>query len=222
MSNPDQSEIPFSKSIDGYIDRRYKSSLQRRVDAREQRILRELLTKYPGTRNKNILDLPCGYGRFVPLLKDLGYDICAMDISPLMVKQVSTDPQWTIRDIAGTADIRSGLPLADSGVGAVICIRLFQHLHYPEWRQKALKEFVRVCDGPIVVTFYDRKCLHYWTKQLLALMKRKPVRVQMLSRTTFENDIRAAGLEVVEYRAKLPYIHAQTFAVLRRRNQIRS
>ena len=110
--------------------------------------------------------------------------------------------------------LQYGLPLEDASMDVTCCIRLFQHFHYPEWRQEALTEFARVSRRWVMVTFYDRACVHYWSKRLLAAIKGKPPRVQMISRAQFEADAAAAGLRVVEYRPWLPRIHAQTFTML--------
>lgn len=216
MSNPDQDQKPFasSSSVEYYESKRYKSSMQRRVDQREQNTLRELLRRHVGEGEKQALDLPSGYGRFLPLFHGLGYNVTSMDISDAMAEYVRNRPDFGAKDHAAAADIREGLPLEDGSMDVTCCIRLFQHFHYPEWRQQALKEFARVSNRYVMVTFYDRACVHYWTKSLLAVIKRKPMRVQMISRAMFEEDARAAGLRVVEYCPWLPRVHAQTFTML--------
>lgn len=218
MSNPDQDQKPFvsETAVEYYESKRYKSSLQRRVDHKEQQTLRELLRRHVGEGDKHVLDLPCGYGRFLPLFHGLGYRVTSMDISESMADYVRKRPDFGPHDVAQAADIRAGLPLKDGSIDGVCCIRLFQHFHYADWRQQALKEFARVSRRYVMVTFYDRACIHYWTKSLLALIKRKPMRVQMISRQMFEEDAKAAGLRVVEYCPWLPGVHAQTFTMLER------
>lgn len=216
MSNPDQDQKPFASddSVEYYESKRYKTSIQRRVDLKEQQTLRELLRDFAGEGDRHVLDLPCGYGRFLPLFHGLGYRVSSMDISEAMTDYVRRRADFGPHDIAQAADIREGLPLEDGSVDVTCCIRLFQHFHYPEWRQQALREFARVSRRYVMVTFYDRACLHYWSKRLLAALRGKPVRVQMISRQEFEVDARAAGLKVVQYRPWLPRIHAQTFTML--------
>ncbi|MDX1497934.1 MAG: methyltransferase domain-containing protein [Salinisphaeraceae bacterium] len=216
MSNPDQDRIPFSKAsaVERYESKRYKSSLQRRVDAREQATLRELLRDHVGEGDLHALDLPCGYGRFLPLFHGLGYRVTSVDISEHMTDYVRQRPDFGPNDHAEPGDVRAGLSLADESMDVTCCIRLFQHFHYPEWRQEALKEFARVSKRHVMVTFYDKACVHYWTKRLVGALKGKKPRVQMISRAQFEADAAAAGLRVVEYRPWLPRIHAQTFTML--------
>lgn len=216
MSNPDQETSPFAKkgSVEYYESKRYKSSIQRRVDQKEQATLQGLLRDHVGEGDKRVLDLPSGYGRFTPLFHSLGYSVTSMDISEPMADYVRNREDFGPNDHAEAADVRKGLPLDDASIDVTCCIRLFQHFHYPEWRQEALTEFARVSKRHVMVTFYDRACVHFWTKRLLAAIKGKPPRVQMISRKQFEADADAAGLRVVEYRPWLPRVHAQTFTML--------
>ena len=220
MSNPDQDQTPFADkgSVEYYESKRYKSSMQRRVDRREQDTLRGLLSDHVGTGSLQALDLPCGYGRFLPLFHGLGYAVTSMDISAEMVGYVAKREDFGANEVAEVGDVRKGLSLADGSMDVTCCIRLFQHFHYPEWRQEALTEFARVSRRWVMVTFYDRGCVHYWSKRLLAFLKGKPARVQMISRGQFEADAAAAGLRVVEYRPWLPRIHAPTFVMLEKIN----
>lgn len=216
MSNPDQETVPFAstKKVAGYKSKRYTSSMQKRVDRREQDTLSGLLKDYVGEGDKKALDLPCGYGRFLPLLHGLGYAVTSMDISPAMVEHVRNCEDFGDKDHAEVGDVREGLNLPEGSLDVTCCIRLFQHLHYPEWRQEALRAFAKVSSRWVMVTFYDRKSVHYWTKRLVCMLKGKPMRVQMISRAQFEADAAAAGLRVVEYRPWLPGVHAQTFTML--------
>ncbi len=216
MSNPDQEETPFSdpKRVVGYKSKRYTSTMQKRVDRREQDTLRNLLKDYVGEGDKKALDLPCGYGRFLPLLHGLGYAVTSMDISAPMVDYVRNCEDFGPHDHAEVGDVREGLNLAEGSLDVTCCIRLFQHLHYPEWRQQALRAFAKASSRWVMVTFYDRRSVHYWTKWLVGTLRGKPMRVQMISRAQFEADAAAAGLRVVEYRPWLPGIHAQTFTML--------
>lgn len=216
MSNPDQDYLPFTRgnSVDPYVNRRFGTSLQRLVNYNEQSILGGLLQHYIGEGDKQVLDLPCGYGRFLPLFHRLGYRVNCMDLSPSMTIYVQNRDDLGARDIVQEGDIRGSLPLDTSSMDAVCCIRMFQHFHHPEWRREALAELARVSKRYVIATFYDRGSVHFWSKQQLARLRGKKVRVQMISRAMFEAEAAAVGLKMVEYRPLLPRIHAQTFTVL--------
>ena len=92
-------------------------------------------------------------------------------------------------------------------------MRLFQHLHHPELRVRALQTLAG--DGrQIVMTYYDDGSLHYWTKRAAMRLKGKKVRVKMIPRAAFESEVEQAGLRVLKRVKLFPGIHAQTWVLL--------
>ncbi len=215
MSNPDQQSQPFGSrgAVEFYERKRYKTSLQRRVDQRERATLAELIERYAG-RGGRALDVPCGYGRIVPVLRALDYQLVLSDISADMVSFVKDRDDLGPGARTFQGDLLKGLPMKDGEVDLACSIRLFQHLHSPEWRVAALRELARVSRRWVILTFYDAASLHWYSKRLLSSLKGKPVRVKMLERTLFAEEAKQAGLTVREFRPMLPRIHAQTFVVL--------
>ncbi|MGH8530482.1 MAG: class I SAM-dependent methyltransferase [Nevskiales bacterium] len=215
MSNPDQERQPFGSrgAVEYYESKRYKTSLQKRVDRRERSVLAELIERYAG-RGGSALDVPCGYGRIVPILRALDYRLVLVDISDDMVNFVKERDDLGLGARAFQGDLLKGLTLGDGEMDLACSIRLFQHLHNPEWRIAALKELARVSKRWVILTFYDAGSVHWYSKQLLSKLKRKPVRVKMIPRDLFAQEARQAGLVVREFRPMLPRVHAQTFVVL--------
>ncbi len=215
MSNPDQKSQPFGSrgAVEYYESRRYKTSLQKRVDRRERSVLAALIKRYAG-RGGAALDVPCGYGRIIPVLRALDYRLVLVDISDDMVSVVKERDDLGPGARAFQGDLLKGLALSDAEVDLACSIRLFQHLHSPEWRVAALKELARVSKRWVILTYYDAGCLHWYSKRLLAKLRNKPVRVKMIPRALLAQEATQAGLVVREFRAMLPGIHAQTFVVL--------
>lgn len=60
------------------------------------------------------------------------------------------------------------------------------------------------------MTCYDSGCLYYWSKRLLMLLKRKPIRICMIPHAQFA----AIGLQIDKPAKVLPGIHAQTWVRL--------
>lgn len=218
MSNPDQERQPFGSrgAVEYYESKRYKSSLQKRVDRRERSLLAELIERYAG-RGGSALDVPSGYGRIVPVLRALDYRLVLVDISDDMVNFVKERDDLGPDARVFQGDLLKGLALGDGELDLACSIRLFQHLHTPEWRVAALRELARVSKRWVILTFYDAGSLHRYSKQLLSKLRNKPVRVKMIPRALFAEEAGQAGLAVREFRGMLPRVHAQTFAVLERR-----
>ena len=215
MSNPDQQRQPFGSrgAVELYESKRYKTSLQKRVDRRERAVLGELIARYAG-RGGKALDVPCGYGRIVPVLRALDYTLVLSDISDDMVNFVRGRDDLGPGAQALQGDLLKGLPLADGAVDLACSIRLFQHLHNPDWRLAALKELARLSKRWVILTFYDAGSAHWYSKRLVSGLRGRPVRVKMIRRELFAAEAQRAGLKVREFRPMLPRVHAQTFVVL--------
>lgn len=212
-----QAESVDAKNIDGdvgeYARKRYSSFFQRLVDRREQTLLRELLAERFGERIAHVVDIPCGYGRFHGLLKGFGGRVTSLDVNPHMVARIRGTTQRCDADHAAEANILHGLPEAADDADLAFCVRLLQHLHESEQRSTALRN-LRGAGRPVLVTYYDRACLHAWTKRLVARLRGRPVRIRMIARRQFEAEAARAGLRVRRRRRLLPFIHAQTFVLM--------
>lgn len=163
--------------------------------------------------NGHIVDMPCGYGRFYPLLKQHDFRVSALDQSQAMVDICREQADFAVTDHAERADVLKPLPEGASGASRALCVRLFQHLHHPELRIQAL----RTLGGNrrrIVMTYYDDGSLHYWSKRLLMRIKGKKVRVKMIRRADFESEVAQAGLRIIKRIKLFPGLHAQTWVLL--------
>lgn len=207
---------PFQCSGSGrsYTKRRYKGTFQTLVALREQHLATYLLRQYAGKPGAQALDIPCGYGRFYPLLKQQGFRVTAMDQSAAMVGICAEQPGFKgCGDRALTADILKPLPDDVNDAELALCVRLFQHLHTREVRIKALQT-LGDNNRHVVMTYYDSGCLHYWSKRLLARLRGKRVRINMISRAQFESEVAEAGLRIKSRNKLIPGIHAQTWVAL--------
>lgn len=210
-----ESTRPFGRPTSGrdYAVRRYSGFFQRIVARREQVLAARLLSHPHPECNGHIVDIPCGYGRFYPLLKDMDLKVSAMDQSQAMVDIYSEHERFGDSDHAEQADVLKALPERAAAATRALCVRLFQHLHHPELRIKAL----RTLGGnrrQVVMTYYDDGSLHYWSKRLLMRLKGKKVRVKMIRRADFESEVAQAGLRIVKRIKLFPGLHAQTWVLL--------
>ena len=206
---------PFKHAGAGrdYAQRRYRGFFQRLVAWREQRLAARLLAHPHAGCNGHIVDLPCGYGRFYPLLKQMNLKVSAMDQSQAMVDIYREHADFTAADHAERADVLEPLPARASAATRALCVRLFQHLHHPELRIQALRT-LGANRRQIVMTYYDDGSLHYWNKRLLMRLKGKKVRVKMIPRRDFESEVAQAGLRIVKRIKLFPGVHAQTWVLL--------
>lgn len=136
--------------------RKYERSWVRRLShRREMRVVRRALAR-AGAAGV-LLDVPCGAGRLLPLLLEVGQEVIAADLSAAMVAEARA---------ALEADARRGrvrfcvapahaLPLADGAVDTALCHRLLHHLGEPGERAAVLRELARVARRRVVLSFSD-------------------------------------------------------------------
>jgi ubiquinone/menaquinone biosynthesis C-methylase UbiE len=171
-------------------------------DRREKACIEYCLDSIP--RGSRVLDLPCGTGRMTRILVSRGYQVTGADVSEAMLgrardnyreyqkQQGSKAPniQFEVRDVLATG-------FNDNQFEGVSCIRLFHHFDEADTRRRALKEFRRICSGPIVVTFLNSFALDRFSSWFKATVRRQKRESQLpIPYKTFAADIEAAGLKV--------------------------
>ncbi len=160
---------------------------------REKACIQAALLGLP--KNSLILDLPCGTGRISYFLHELGYRVIAADYSSHMVEQAGKElKDENIR--FEQQDIMS-IQHADNSFQAAICNRLFHHYPAAETRRLALKELMRVTDGPIIISFFNSLSLSACFSKLKNILRnRQPIDRVPISFYSFKKDIEACGLRI--------------------------
>jgi len=107
---------------------------------KELSYLKKLLSK-----NKKILDLACGFGRFtIPLAKQ-GYSVEGIDISPNLLKEAKKRAKEENLKIKFRLGDMRKLPYKDKSFDTIICMwSAFIELHKKQDQIKALKEMLRI------------------------------------------------------------------------------
>jgi len=192
--------------VERYANRRYRSWDQRWISDREQRLVKQLFQKYELAGD--ILDVPCGYGRFFHLLSDYG-TVHAADLNHHTVayynEKVCSDPSA----VEAPAD---KLPFADGRFDGVFCFRLLQHMHKSTERIAIYQEFARISRKWIVVSLYISSWLHLAHRAIVKM----PSRITMLSKSDLVEEARTAGLELKALSSVLPGLHAHRIALFTR------
>jgi ubiquinone/menaquinone biosynthesis C-methylase UbiE len=181
---------------------RYGSEFNSRRHQRIRRVIVEALTDLP--EGSRILDLPCGTGRLLPLLLELGYRYVGADSSPHMVEATREKLDGLQKSAAEPLEAElevqdiTALTYPENAFDAVIVNRLFHHFTRAETRIAALKELNRVCRGPIFVFF-----LNTWTANgLIFHLKHsidRPKQRLPISLAEFRANGAAAGLELTAH-----------------------
>lgn len=116
--------------------------------AEEQEFVRDWIKRLPA--GAVVLDLPVGTGRFLPLLAECGLAARGLDISEDMVAEARRRYGHLGESIQLAVGDAEHLALTDQSVDCVICWRFFHLIPRPVI-ERVLREFRRVCRGPILV-----------------------------------------------------------------------
>jgi len=190
----------------GYEAQRFGGRRGRVANWAERRTLeRALLYLAPGSR---VLDLPCGSGRMLDLLRL--HRVLAADVSPAMLAQA----RRRFPRLAFVCCEAERLPFRDQAFDAVASVRMLQHLDAAE-RQRQLSEMARVA-RLVIVTYAAPDLL---VRARLALWRRRH-RERLpwfaVSRRGLGAELGAAGLRLEHLIPVLPGLSPLVVAVARR------
>lgn len=192
------------------------------TDRREKRCIAKALELANVAPSSSVLDLPCGAGRLLPLLKKLGYKVSGADVSRVMLEQARLYVGPLGENCLDETDSLQPANIFETGFSdncfdAVVCNRLLQYFDEADVRRQALKELRRICCGPIVVSFLCNLALDEVTSQVSDRIRgRQPHGCEAISCRTFAKDAREAGLVVKKWIPMRPLISRRWYAVLER------
>jgi len=190
---------------------------------RQKRSRRCILEAMAGlSPDSRILDLPCGTGRLLPLILDLGHRYSGADVSEHMVNAA----RQKLAELRGStesephADFRvediMQLSYPDDAFDAVIVNRLFHHYTQAQTRRSALRELNRVCSGPIIVFFLNTWTVRGLQFHLKYIREEEQGRLPISVRT-FRSDGESAGLEMTRTHATRGRFNKEWYATFQRK-----
>jgi ubiquinone/menaquinone biosynthesis C-methylase UbiE len=188
----------------------------------EQRVVRRLIAQIASTDHvNNALDLPCGYGRLMPILRERIPRVFEADWSLSMLKIARSNQRGGSHHHEADAYIRANaleMPFADRSFDLVLSVRLCHHIReYPE-RLAYVRELLRIGRKWVVFTYFD----YYSVKNILREIKRlwSDVRSKW---TLKESDIgriaRETGFEIIHSIPLSRLSSGHRYVVLRKKSQ---
>jgi len=205
--------------VKDYEQKRYRGLDQRMVNSRENRIIRRILKSImmKDTEGLQFLDVPCGYGRFTPLLLTGSSGLINSDLSFFMVKRAVEQGQAVQKDISGAvADTKRGLPFKAESFDLLFSMRFFHHVHERSKRNAILKEFNRVTKKWVILSYYKSNLLHQLQRKMRRKVKRRQTSISIISSQRFRKEVIDAGFEIIKVYPLIRGIHSQWIAFLRK------
>ena len=217
-------KLDFSEKYDDQHAKKYlrkhKESLGRRLShLRDEQMARKALTLAgePGL----VLDLPCGAGRFWPLLAEKpNRVIIGADNSESMIKiALEGQPADVVKRVKPLHTSAFDIALPDNAVDSIFCMRLLHHIGEAEHRMAILREFERVTRDSVIVSLWVDGNFKAWKRKRAE--KDRPNRDYqnrfLIPAATVEKEFEAAGFRIQEQLDFIPLYAMWRVYVLRKR-----
>jgi len=168
--------------------------------------------------------LPCGAGRFWPLLAEKNNRvIIGADNSQAMIDTAcAAQPPEVVARVRPLQTSAFDIDLPDNSVDSIFCMRLFHHIGEAAHRKKILSEFQRVSRDSVILSLWVDGNFKAWRRRKLE--QRRSTKAEqnhyqnrfVLPADTVEEEFRAAGFRIQERLDFLPFYAMWRVYVLRK------
>ena len=215
MPKPSPIELDFSRKYDFEHAQQYlhkhQDGLSRRLSHwRDVQVARHALQM--ADEPNLVLDLPCGAGRFWPMLcEQPNRVIFAADNSAdmLATARAAQAPEVVAR-VTSFRTSAFAIDLGANAVDCVFCIRLLHHIESAEHRLAILREFHRVSRDTVIVSLWVDGNYKAWKRRRLEIRRTEQGRATenqnrfVVARSTIENEFHQAGFDILGHLDFLP------------------
>lgn len=172
-----------------------------------------------------VLDLPCGAGRFWPVLAEKSDRvIIGSDNSENMIAiAMHAQPAAIVSRVRPLRTSAFAIDLPDGAVDSVFCMRLMHHIGDPVHRARMLKEFHRVTRDTVILSLWVDGNYKAWRRRRLEASRaerRKKSGYQnrfVLSASTLQDEFGSAGFNIVGSLDFLPLYAMWRVYILRKK-----
>ena len=224
---PTPIKLEFSDKYDDQHAQEYllkhQDNLARRLShKRDEQLARGALAMAgePGL----VLDLPCGAGRFWPLLAEKpNRVIIGADNSEAMIETAcAAQPPEVVARVRPLQTSAFDIDLPDNSVDSIFCMRLFHHIGEAAHRKTILSEFQRVSRDSVILSLWVDGNFKAWRRKKLE--QRRSAKTEqdnyqnrfVLPADTVEEEFKAAGFRIQERLDFLPFYAMWRVYVLRK------
>lgn len=208
-------ELEFSRKYDRDHAQQYlhkhQDGLARRLSHwRDVQVARRALKM--AEQPNLVLDLPCGAGRFWPMLcEQPNRVILAADNSADMIATArAAQAPEVVERINSFRTSAFDIDLGDNAVDCIFCIRLLHHIESSEHRLAVLREFHRVSRDTVIVSLWVDGNYKAWKRSRLEARRAAEGRTTqnqnrfVVPRALIEREFREAGFDIIGHLDFLP------------------
>lgn len=216
-------KLEFSNKYDRQHAVRYFKKHQQGISRRfshwreEQIVRKALITAGDPTI---VLDLPCGAGRFWPLLAEKSNRIIyAADNSADMVEvAMLSQPRNITHRVIAFQSSAFAIEMDNNSVDSICCIRLLHHIGEAQHRLAILKEFHRVTRDTVIVSLWVDGNFKAWRRNRSeATGSHTQNNRFLISRATIESEFKEAGFDIAGFHDFMPKYAMWRVYVIRKR-----
>jgi len=215
MLKPSPIELEFSRKYDQehaqqYLHKHQDGVARRLSHWRDIQVARHAL-KLADEPNL-VLDLPCGAGRFWPLLAEQpNRVIMAADNSAAMLATArAAQPAEVVARVNTFQTSAFAIDLGPNAVDCIFSIRLLHHIQHAEHRLAMLREFHRVSRDTVIVSLWVDGNYKAWKRRRLE--QRRAAEGQtaqnqnrfVVARAVIEGEFKQAGFQIIGFEDFLP------------------
>jgi SAM-dependent methyltransferase len=215
MTKQSPIELEFSRKYDfdhaqQYLHKHQDGLARRLSHWRDVQVARNAL-KLADQPNL-VLDLPCGAGRFWPMLcEQPNRVILAADNSADMIAtaRAAQAPEVVAR-VNSFRTSAFDIELGDNAVDCIFCIRLLHHIESSEHRLAVLREFHRVSRDTVILSLWVDGNYKAWKRSRLEARRAAEGRSTqnqnrfVVPRAVIEREFREAGFAIIGHLDFLP------------------
>lgn len=212
MPTPKPIELDFSRKYDQehaqqYLYKHHDGIARQLSNWRDLQVARRAL-KLADEPNL-VLDLPCGAGRFWPMLcEQPNRVILAADNSAdMLTTALAAQPSEVVARVSSFRTSAFAIDLSANAVDCIFCIRLLHHIESSEHRLAILREFHRVTRDTVIVSLWVDGNYKAWKRRRLEARRTAKGLNQnrfVVSRSVIENEFRQAGFDIISHLDFLP------------------
>ena len=221
-------ELEFSRKYNQQHAQKYlqkhQDNLSRRLSHRRDEQLARKALKLAGDPGL-VLDLPCGAGRFWPLLaeKPNRVIIGADNSADMLATACKAQPADVVKRVQPLQTSAFAINLPDNAVDSIFCMRLLHHVGDAAHRLTLLREFQRVTRDSVIISLWVDGNFKAW-KRKRSEQKRSREGGQegyqnrfVLPVATVEAEFEQAGFRIQERMDFLPMYAMWRVYLLRKR-----
>ncbi|MCY1391471.1 hypothetical protein D3C76_341740 [compost metagenome] len=116
-----------------------------------------------------VLDLPCGAGRFWPMLAEKANRVIigADNSADMLEIACKSQPKEIVERVRPLQTSAFAIDLPDNAVDSIFCMRLMHHIGEAQHRKALLKEFHRVSRDSVIVSLWVDGNFKAWKRKKL-------------------------------------------------------